>query len=749
MSGEVLMCHGEPVGPTGFCDICGLRPEASTTVASPTSTASGSTSAMTVPTTTGKRGFDAEPGGAAEFARLPPLVLPDPAATLLTDPHYPERSRFCGNPACRKPVGRAFGGRPGRVSGFCGACEFPFDFAPKLNPGDRVADRYDIVGWLAHGGLGWVYLARDSGLGGSHVAIKGVINSFDARARDLAEVERNVLIGLDHQNIVRIRNFVHHPNPRGGKPDDYIVMDYINGLTLSQMIKPEVKAKAEAEGKPFTVGHVMTYGRTILTAMDYLHKQGLLYCDMKPDNVIHGVMGIKVVDLGAARPIGDTQSRSVGTKGYQVDAAEIKEFGTTVRSDVHTVGKTLQKLLAAVSPIPESPDISFGVESLTRLLNRAVAGFHSRFRSVGEMAGQLDGVRREILSLQGEGPLPAPSQWFDSTPGLLDSGLGAIPGLERWTTGGEDGFHDGLPTPREAASRLPVPWPEEGEPDDGGESVTLFLDTARAANPRRLLDKLDTFGRDSVDVEFARARAYIELGDAEAAKFALSRAQELLGSTAVFDWQVQWHFGLLGLARGDVRTAKTAFDRVYALLPGEDAPKLALGFCYEHLGSEGEEQARRCYEAVWKRDNAQASAAFGLARLKLRGELPDDRRAAVEFLDQVRPVSRHHDAAQIAAVRILVASLPCGPPGDKDFAEAVRRLPELYLDSGDAHGEFRDRLTTVVAEVALERASEQDKRAARFELERCFRNLARRARDANEHGVLTDRANAERPTTLI
>jgi serine/threonine-protein kinase PknG len=743
VTGEILMCHGEPVSSTGFCDVCGERVVAdrqtmATTVTSATSTLSSPTVGFTT-MATGRRGFDGEPGGAAEFAQLPPLDMPDPAGALLVDPHYPEHRQFCGNPACHRPVGRGYQGQPPLTHGSCGHCGLDFDFSPKLKPGELLAGRYDIVGWLAHGGLGWVYLAKDTALGGIYVAIKGVINPTDAQARELAVVERDVLIRLQHENIVRISNFVHHQNPRDGKPDDYLVMDYVNGLTLRQMIKTSAE---------LTVTHVVTYGRAILAALDYLHRERLLYCDMKPDNVIHGVRGIKVVDLGAARAINDHTSKQVGTKHYLPDPAELKEHGLSERSDIHTVGKTLRELLDAAQDA-EASDLSFGVESLRRLLDRAVSGFHQRFRTVAEMAEQLDGVRRELLALQGQGPLPAPSQRFDSTPELLDSGLGAIPGLERWTATGPVSpvFDDGRPSPAEAASRLPIPWAEKE--NSGEESAALFLDTAyAAATPSRLLDKLNTFGRDSVDVEFARVRAYLVLGDLTHAVSALGTAERLLGTTVTTDWRVQWHHGLLALARGKTELAAAAFDRVYSALPGEDAPKLALGFCYEHLDAA---RSRQFYEAVWWRDHAQASAAFGLARLLLRGNGPECRRAAVSILDGVRPVSRHYDAAKIATVRIHAATLPCGPPGAADFAEANRRLPELYLDSGDEHGEFRERLTTVVREAELERALADggDERRPRLELERCYRWLAGRARDVGEHGTLVDRANAVRPKTWI
>jgi serine/threonine-protein kinase PknG len=401
-----------------------------------------------------------------------------------------------------------------------------------------------------------------------------------------------------------------------------------------------------------------------------------------------------------------------------------------------------------------------GVQSFERLLSRATSGFHQRFQTAKEMSEQLDGVLREILSLRDRKPRPAPSLRFDSTPELLDSGLGSIPGLDRWTM--EDAspaFYDGLPSLAEAASRLPLPWP------DADEATKLFLETAGATNPRRLLHKLRTFEMESVDVEFSRFRAYIELGDLDGAVWAIGRAELLLGARVSTDWRVRWYHGVLALAKRNVDRAAAAFDRVYSILAGEDAPKLALGFCYEHSGPGMAEQSRRCYEAVWLRDNSQASAAFGLARLRLRGVRPENRRAAVEILDHVPPVSRHYDIARIAAVRICTAQLASGLPGVDDLAEAARRLPELYLDSGDAGGEFRDRLTTVVQEAALERVRANpddppwsggeilgdpvDEVGLRLALARSFRRLAVRARGEQEHGILVDRANSVRPKTFI
>jgi serine/threonine-protein kinase PknG len=64
-------------------------------------------------------------------------------------------------PVRRQPVGRGRDGRPGKCRGVLPADGTPFSFVPRLSPGEVVNARYEILGALAHGGLGWIYLALD------------------------------------------------------------------------------------------------------------------------------------------------------------------------------------------------------------------------------------------------------------------------------------------------------------------------------------------------------------------------------------------------------------------------------------------------------------------------------------------------------------------------------------------------------------------------------------------------------------
>ncbi|WP_410660013.1 tetratricopeptide repeat protein [Amycolatopsis sp. lyj-112] len=737
------------LGKTGFCKICGLPPGTAEEVTAapaqvPTLVIPGPGEAPTRIASTVATRSQQMAGHATADDRVPlPIVeLPDVAGRLLADPHVPEGERFCGKHGCTNtPVGRSVDGGPAPTEGFCPVCGTPFSFSPKLGSGDVVDGRYHVLGCVARGGLGFVYLATDSGLGGLHVALKGLINTNNTAAVRIAETESQVLTALEHANIVRILNVVEHDDFR------YIVMEFVDGLSLRE-IKNRGRAGLDSSEGRLLVEHVVAYGREILTALDYLHGEGLLYCDMKPDNVIHGEKRIKVIDFGAIRKITDGESPAVGTEHYQVSPRERAKRGLTVRSDIHTVGMTLRELFQASdgwSVTPDARGVRFGIESFIRVLDRATAPFEQRFATAHEMLVQLDGVLNEILSLRDRQSRPALSTLFTEPAVLLDAGLGQAPPLEHWTAG-DSAALDRRPSAVEIALGLPVP---REDPDD---SQLTFLRTVRAPDAGRLLKKLDR-ARSSVEVEFRRCRAHLELGSTVEAALAVAEAERLLGERAVGDWRVAWHHGLLALGAGDFAAAKERFDATYRDIPGEEPPKLALGLCEEHLN--GAAAAERYYDALWARDRSQVSAAFGLARVRL---LRGNRAAAVEILDQVPEFSRYDEAARIAGVRVLSAPMPgTGDlPVPAELDDAVVRLSALDLED-----DARERLVAAVRETGLAgvltgqdgitdgeilRATET---GARSVLDRSYRRLAQRAPTAELHDVLIDLANAVRPVTLV
>jgi serine/threonine-protein kinase PknG len=309
---------------------------------------------------------------------------------VLIKPEVPETRRFCGR--CDAPVGRGRDGVPGRITGFCTACGAPFSFAPRLAAGDVVAGQYEVRGCLAHGGLGWIYLATDRNVHDRRVILKGLIDTADPDALAAAVSERRFLAEVAHPNIVEIYNFVQHPDPADGTGAGYIVMEYVSGQPLRG---------------PLPVHRAIADVLEILPALDHLHQRGLLYCDFKPDNVIRTPSGLKLIDLGGVRRADDDESAIYGTVGFQ--APEVEANGPSVRSDLYSVGRTL----AALCP-PEQA----GADAYERLLSRATHPEPDRrFGSATDLAEQLAGVLRECLAAaEGE---------VRSAPGLGRSGEAA------------------------------------------------------------------------------------------------------------------------------------------------------------------------------------------------------------------------------------------------------------------------------------------------------------------------------------
>ena len=158
----------------------------------------------------------------------------------MTNPVVAESKRFCWN--CGRPVGRSSPDGRALSEGWCPHCGSAYSFLPQLSPGDEVADQYVIKGCIAHGGLGWVYLAYDKNVNDRPVVLKGLVHSGDAEAQAIAMAERQFLSEVTHPGIVKIYNFVEHED-KHGNPVGYIVMEYVGGTSLKQ-----------AKGRPATGG---------------------------------------------------------------------------------------------------------------------------------------------------------------------------------------------------------------------------------------------------------------------------------------------------------------------------------------------------------------------------------------------------------------------------------------------------------------------------------------------------------------
>ncbi|MFH8405036.1 tetratricopeptide repeat protein [Streptomyces sp. NPDC018019] len=390
-----------------------------------------STRSMSVSVRSAGRGTGSGPARGrlgAGLVTVPEVPRPDPRTAVLKNPEVPERKRFCSRSDCGAPVGRARGDRPGRTEGFCTKCGHPYSFVPKLRPGDVVHGSYEVVGCLAHGGLGWIYLAIDRAVSDRWVVLKGLLDTGDEEALAAAASERRFLAEIEHSNIVRIYNFVEHLDRTTGSLDGYIVMEYVGGKSLKDIANERRTANGRRD--PLPVEQACAYGIEALEALGHLHSRNLLYCDFKVDNAIQQHDQLKLIDMGAVRRMDDHESAIYGTIGYQ--APEVAESGPSVASDLYTVARTLAVLTFDFQgytnvfvdslPDPDNIEVFRTYESFYRLLVRATDPDPARrFSSAEEMAEQLTGVLREVVALQTGEQRPALSTLFGPELRVVDT----------------------------------------------------------------------------------------------------------------------------------------------------------------------------------------------------------------------------------------------------------------------------------------------------------------------------------------
>ncbi|MEV7276093.1 tetratricopeptide repeat protein [Streptomyces sp. NPDC093111] len=707
----------------------------------------------------------------AGLVTVPEVPRPDPRAAVMANPEVPERKRFCSRSDCGAPVGRSRGDRAGRTEGFCTKCGHPYSFVPKLRGGDVVHGQYEVAGCLAHGGLGWIYLAVDKAVSDRWVVLKGLLDTGDQDAMAAAISERRFLAEIEHSNIVRIYNFVEHLDQRTGSMDGYIVMEYVGGKSLKEIAND--RRTPDGRRDPLPVEQACAYGIEALEALGHLHSRNLLYCDFKVDNAIQTEDQLKLIDMGAVRRMDDDESAIYGTVGYQ--APEVAELGPSVASDLYTVARTLAVLTFDFQgytnvfvdslPEPDGIEVLRTYESFYRLLVRATDPDPGRrFASAQEMAEQLTGVLREVVAVQSGRPRPALSTLFGAETRVTDtelfeehtddvSVLGARAtrrsrkALPASVPGRGGSFLRPLAVPATALA-LPVPRVDPGDPNAG------FLAGLLAAAPAELITALHAAPVASLELRLRELRARLEMGDVTAAGQALAALEERHPD----DWRVVWYRGVTSLVTGDQTGAALSFDAIYDAFPGEPAPKLALGICAEFLGQL--DNAAEYYRLVWATDPSYVSAAFGLARVQLAA---GDRAAAVRTLESVPESSIHYTAARVAAVRARLRRRPANEPLGADLTAAAAQVSALQGFGLDAVR--RERLSTEVLGTALDwvlsgspgagpagtvlLGSALDERGLRFGLERSYRVLARLAQQGEERIELVERANRFRPRTWV
>lgn len=211
-----------------------------------------------------------------------------------------------------------------------------------LEPGQVIANRYEIVSVLGVGGMGVVYRATDRELG-DPLAIKTLrpdLIAQDPSALDRFKSEIRLARRISHRNVVR----THDLGEFGGVY--YITMEFVEGKTLKELIAARGKLPAPA---------VLPIAKQLCRALDVAHQAGVIHRDIKPQNMVVEPGGVlKVMDFGIARlaerTTGHTQTGMiVGTPQYmapeQLMGAELD-----ARADLYAVGCVLYECLTGRPP---------------------------------------------------------------------------------------------------------------------------------------------------------------------------------------------------------------------------------------------------------------------------------------------------------------------------------------------------------------------------------------------------------------
>jgi len=210
--------------------------------------------------------------------------------------------------------------------------------------GDIVNSQYKILDKIGIGGMSTVYLARDIKTGET-VAIKvmddKLINDSDYVLR--FEREAKVGISLNHPNIANVITY--------GKEDDtyFIVMEYIQGITLTEYIKKK---------GPLPIKESLDIILQILSALSYAYSKGIqAHRDIKPGNIMIELKTnrVKVMDFGIAKTIGSslTHSTALYTPRYASPEQLLPtKFGNRIdqRTDIYAIGIILFEMLTGKSP---------------------------------------------------------------------------------------------------------------------------------------------------------------------------------------------------------------------------------------------------------------------------------------------------------------------------------------------------------------------------------------------------------------
>ena len=209
-----------------------------------------------------------------------------------------------------------------------------------LTKGQKINDRYEIIKTIGEGGMANVYLANDTILD-RKVAIKVLRGDLSNDEKFIRRFQREALSvsNLSHPNIVEVYDV--------GEEDGqyYIVMEYIEGKTLKQLLK-----KRETLSLPEVIDIMLQ----LTDGLAHAHESYIIHRDIKPQNIMIEDNGlVKITDFGIAMALNATQltqTNSVMGSVHYLPPEQANGKSATVKSDIYSLGILMYELITGSVP---------------------------------------------------------------------------------------------------------------------------------------------------------------------------------------------------------------------------------------------------------------------------------------------------------------------------------------------------------------------------------------------------------------
>jgi tetratricopeptide (TPR) repeat protein len=274
--------------------------------------------------------------------------------------------------------------------------------------------RYEIRGHIGTGGMGQVYLAKDTSELERTVAIKLLPAAFAADPKWMQRFirEARTVSGLNHPNVLTVYEFGVHDSTR------FMAMEYVDGVTLREHLN----------GNRLNLHEVLDIGMQIAAALNAAHEAHVVHRDIKPENIMlrrrDGI--VKVLDFGLAKPVRQGEDSGggllhtetgivMGTVSYMSPEQSLALKTLDYRTDIWSLGVVLYEMIAgrvpfegkdllqqivAIQEQPHTPLASVAdhvPEQLERIIDKALAKDpDERYRTATDMLIDMRNLKRQL-----------------------------------------------------------------------------------------------------------------------------------------------------------------------------------------------------------------------------------------------------------------------------------------------------------------------------------------------------------------